>query len=62
MFLYFGTEGVDGFFSLFESQYKVLLDILGDLFDVTLFAVCLLRSMNCGFMIKFIYEQYLNLL
>ena len=26
------------------------------------FAVCLLRPMNCGFMIKFIYEQYLNLL
>ena len=35
---------LDGFFSLFESQYKVLLDLLGDLFDVTLFAVCLLRS------------------
>ena len=27
-----------------------------------LFAVCLLRPMNCGFMIKIIYEQYLNLL
>ena len=27
-----------------------------------LFAVCLLRPMNCGFMIKSIYEQYLNLL
>ena len=27
-----------------------------------LFAVCLLRRMNCGFMIKSIYEQYLNLL
>ena len=35
---------LDGFFSLFESQYKVLLDVLGDLFDVTLFAVCLSRS------------------
>ena len=35
---------LDGFFSLFESQYKVLLDLLGDLFDVTLFAVCLPRS------------------
>ena len=35
---------LDGFFSLFESQYKVLLDLLGDLFDVTLFAVCLSRS------------------
>ena len=31
-------------YSLFESQYKVLLDLLGDLFDVTLFAVCLSRS------------------
>ena len=35
---------LDGFFSLFESQYNVLLDFLGDLFDVTLFAVCLSRS------------------
>ena len=35
---------LDGFFSLFESQYKVLLDLLGDLFDVTLFAVRLSRS------------------
>ena len=35
---------LDGF-SLFGSQYKVLLDSLGDLFDVTLlFAVCLSRS------------------
>ena len=35
---------LDGFFSLFESQYHVLLDLLGDLFNVTLFAVCLSRS------------------
>ena len=35
---------LDGFLSLFESQYKVLLDLLGDLFDVTLFTVCLSRS------------------
>ena len=35
---------LDGFFSLFGSQYKVLLDVLGDLFDVILFAVCLPRS------------------
>ena len=35
---------LDGFFSLFGSQYKVLLDSLGDLFDVILFAVCLSRS------------------
>ena len=35
---------LDGFFSLFGSQYKVLLDLLGDLFDVILFAVCLSRS------------------
>ena len=35
---------LDGFFSLFGSQYKVLLDLLGDLFDVTIFAVCLSRS------------------
>ena len=35
---------LDGFFSLFGSQYKVLLDLLGDLFDAILFAVCLSRS------------------
>ena len=28
---------IDGFFSLFDSQYKVLLDALGDLFDLILF-------------------------
>ena len=28
---------LDGFFSLFGSQYKVLLDSLGDLFDVIFF-------------------------
>ena len=26
-----------GLFSLFDSQYKVLLDVLGDLFDVIFF-------------------------
>ena len=35
---------LDGFFSLIDSQYKVLLDVLGDVFDVILFAVCLPRS------------------
>ena len=35
---------LDGFLSLFESQNKVLLDLLGDIFDVILFAVCLSRS------------------
>ena len=43
---------LDGFFSLFGSQYKVLLDSLGDLFDVILFAVCLSRSDEL-----WIYEQ-----
>ena len=28
---------LDGFFSLFDSQYNVLLDVLGDLFDVLIF-------------------------
>ena len=28
---------LDGFFSLFGSQYKVLLDLLGDLFNVIFF-------------------------
>ena len=31
------SQQLDGFFSLFDSQYKVLLDVLGDLFDVILF-------------------------
>ena len=35
---------LDGFFSLFGSQYKVLLDLFGDLFDVILLVVCLSRS------------------
>ena len=38
------SYSLDGFFSLFGSRYNVLLDLLGDLFDVTLFAVCLSRS------------------
>ena len=41
--LWLHSYQLDGFFSLFESQYKVILDLLGDLFDVTLFAVCLSR-------------------
>ena len=31
------SQQLDGFFSLFDSQYHVLLDDLGDLFDVILF-------------------------
>ena len=50
---------LDGFFSLFGSQYNVLPLSCGDLFDVIFFCD-VLRPMNCGFMIKFIYEQYLN--
>ena len=38
------SQQLYGFFSLFGSQYEVLPDSLGDLFDVTLFAVCLSRS------------------
>ena len=30
-------QQLDGFFSLFDSQYHVLLDVLGDLLDVILF-------------------------
>ena len=56
------SQQLDGFFSLFGSQYKVLLDSLGDLIDVTLLRCVCRDPMNCGFMIKFIYEQYLNLL
>ena len=48
--------------SLFGSQYKVVLDILGDLFDVILFAVCLSRSDELWIYDKVIYEYYLNLL
>ena len=53
---------LDGFFSLFGSQYNVLPLSCGDLFD-ELFLRCVCRDpINCGFMIKFIYEKYLNLL
>ena len=31
------SQQLDGFFSLFDSQYKVLLYVLGDVFDVILF-------------------------
>ena len=44
---------LNGFFSLFGSRYKVLLDLLGDLFGVILFAVCLPRSDEL-----WVYEQY----
>ena len=54
---------LDGLFSLFDSQYKVLLDVLGDLFDVILFCGVFAEiPMNCGFMIKIICEYYLVLL
>ena len=48
--------------SLFGSQYKVLLHLLGDLFDVILFVVCLSRSDELWIYDQFIYEYYLNLL
>ena len=46
------SQQLDGFFSLFGSQYNVLLDLLGDLFDVTLFVVSLSRSDEL-----WVYEQ-----
>ena len=48
--------------SLFDSQYHVLLDVLGDLFDVILFSVCLPRSGELLIYDQLIYEYYLNLL
>ena len=50
-----------------SSLFLVLNTMFSHLFWRTircnlLFVVCLLRPMNCGFMIKFIYEQYLILL
>ena len=49
--------------SLFDSQYHVLLDVLGDLFDVILFCgVCLPRSDGLWIYDQLIYEYYLNLL
>ena len=50
--------------SIFESQYKVLLDLLGDLFDVTLFTVCLSRSDELWIYdqdyLLTIFDSYLN--
>ena len=51
--------------SLFDLQYNVLFDVLGDLFDVTLSAVCLLGSdelLVYDHIYVFIHESYLSLL
>ena len=48
--------------SLFDIQDNVLLDVLGDLSDVILFAVCLPRSDELCIYDQLIYEYYLNLL
>ena len=42
--LVLNTKFSSMFLEIYSMQYKVLLDVLGDLFDVILFAVCLLRS------------------
>ena len=42
--------------SLFDSQYIVLLNVLGYLFDVIPFAVCLLRSDELWIYDQLIYE------
>ena len=49
--------------SLFLDLNTMFSPSLVDIYSMySSFAVCLLRLMNCGFMIKFIYEQHLNLL
>ena len=48
--------------TLFDSQYHVLLDVLGDLSDVIFFWVCLSRSDELWIYDQLIYEYYLNLL
>ena len=48
--------------SLFDSQYKVLLDVLGDLFYVILFRGVFAEIRMNGFMNKIIDEYYLVLL
>ena len=56
------SQQLDAFFSLFDSQYHVLLDVLGDLFDVILFMACFPRSDELWIYDQLIYEYYLNLL
>ena len=46
------SQQLDGFFSLFDLQYNVLLDVLGDVFDVIFLRCVCWDLMNCGFMIR----------
>ena len=52
---------LDGFFSLFDSQYHVLLDVLGDLFDVIFFCVVFAEIHELWIYDQVIYEYYLAL-
>ena len=50
-------------YSLFLDLNTMFSPSLVEIYSMySSFVVCLLRPMNCGFMIKFIYEHYLNLL
>ena len=48
--------------SLSFDQYHVLLDVLGDLFDVILFCVLFEKSDELWIYDQLTYEYYLNLL
>ena len=49
-------------FSLFDSQYNVLLDVLGDLSDIIFFCGVFARYDELWIYDQLIYEYYLNLL
>ena len=55
-------QQLDGFFSLFDSQYKVLLDVLGDLFNVILFRGVFVETDELWIYDQIIYKYYLVLL
>ena len=57
--LWVHSSQLDGFFSLFDSQYHVLLNVLGDLFNV-IFLVCWPRSGELWIYDLIIYEYYLS--
>ena len=53
---------LDGFFSLFGSQYKVLLDVLGDLSDVIFFCDVFVEIDELWIYDQIICEYYLSIL
>ena len=56
------SQQLDDFFSLFDLQYNVLLDVLGYLFDVIFFCGVFVETDELWVYDQIIYEYYLSLL